>query len=300
MSANVMLASLLKEQRIENNLSIAEVAVRTRLDPSLISRFESGKRLPTRDHIQRLSAALLLDEEALMVSWLVEKLNKVLDEEKREELRQKALDIINGNMNHEKLFAPKTSKIALSQEKIINNALIALEQLRAHEPENWKRICARGKLRLTRDLCALSGNPWEETALQSVIEEGKTQPDKDFQAHLQLHGMHEVLSRVEEQGKSASAQEIHATIKRLYPEWKESHWVHETFSLAHLAQVWKEEQENYPNDSALAWLVVSIHLNHNGFPFFSLSKKPINDKEDMIYLSEYLGDWLLTEIRRVV
>lgn len=300
MSANVMLASLLKDQRLEKELSIAEVAVRTRLDPSLISRFESGNRLPTRDHIQRLAQALLMDEQALLISWLVEKLNKVLQEEKQETVRQQALQLVNGTMNYDKLFQQKGSKIALSQERIINQTLASMKQLSTHEPENWKRLQARGRIRLTRDLCNLAGNSWEEPAIHSVIIEGKTHPEKDFSSHLQLHGIHELLTNAEHLDKSASASDIHALIKRQYPNWKESSWVHEEFSLLQLAQVWKEVQANYPEDPALPWLTLSIHLAQHGFPYFSLSKKPITDEENIIYFSEYLGDWLLTEIRRVV
>ena len=300
MSANVMLASLLKEQRIEKELSIAEVAVRTRLDPSLLSRFESGNRIPTRDHIQRLAHALLMDEEALLVSWLVEKLNKVLQEEMQETVKQQALQLLNGSMNYENLFQQKGSKIALSQERIITKSLAAIQHLCEHEPENWKRLQIRGRIRLTSDLCKLAGNAWEESAIHSVIIEGKTHPDKDFQSHLQLHGIHELLSSMEKLGKSASAADIHALIQRHYPVWKESSWVQEDFSLLEFAKVWKEVQSNYPKEASLPWLVLSIHLTQLGFPYFSLSKKPITDYDDLIYFSEYLGDWLLTEIRRVV
>jgi|GEM_PF-2518918 len=300
MSANVMLASFLKEQRIEKDLSIAEVALRTRLDPSLISRYESGKRLPTRDHVLRLAHALVMDQEALLVSWLAEKLEKTLAEENVEAIRQKSLALLNGSLSEENLFQRKASKISLSQERVINQTLASIQNLSTHEAETWKRLQQRGRIRLTHDLCILAGNSWEEAAIQAVINEGKTNAEKDFSSHLQLHGMHELLMDMEKLGKTASAIEIHGLIKKVYPHWQESSWKQEEFSLLQLAIIWKDIHTRYPETPALPWIVLSFHLIQYGFPYFSLSKKPITDEEDLIYFSEYLGDWLLTEGRRVI
>src|SRR5687768_4633624 len=120
MSLHVMLAGILKARRLEKNLSTLEVSVRTRLDSSLISRYENGNRIPTRDHVVRLATALGLDEQVLLVAWLSEKLKKVLSEESSETVREKALTLVMEKADSAQLMRQSGNRITESQEMAIH------------------------------------------------------------------------------------------------------------------------------------------------------------------------------------
>jgi Fic family protein len=74
-----MLKHIIREQRISKGLSIKDVAARMGIDPSLMSRYERGERLPTQEHIAALSEVFALEKETLLRGWLEEKVFGVLN-----------------------------------------------------------------------------------------------------------------------------------------------------------------------------------------------------------------------------
>ncbi|MBL7838033.1 MAG: helix-turn-helix transcriptional regulator, partial [Bacteroidetes bacterium] len=66
----MLLSNLIKTARQTKGLKIREVSDFLGIDASLLSRFESGKRLPSRQQIDQLSEILGLETKELTVAWL--------------------------------------------------------------------------------------------------------------------------------------------------------------------------------------------------------------------------------------
>jgi len=72
--------SVLKNAREAKGFKTREVASLLKIDPALISKFESGNRTPTKDQLLRLANLLEIDAEELEILWLKEKLLQQLDD----------------------------------------------------------------------------------------------------------------------------------------------------------------------------------------------------------------------------
>jgi transcriptional regulator with XRE-family HTH domain len=64
---------LLKTAREQKNIKTRELARLLHIDQALISKFENGNRMPTKEQVYKLAEALDIDYETLLTSWLKEK-----------------------------------------------------------------------------------------------------------------------------------------------------------------------------------------------------------------------------------
>ncbi len=65
---------ILKQARIEKKISTRKLSEITNIDQALISKFENGIRIPTKNQIQLLAKFLNIDLSNLLVAWYKEKL----------------------------------------------------------------------------------------------------------------------------------------------------------------------------------------------------------------------------------
>src|SRR6185295_2180338 len=65
---------LIKKLRSEKGLLLREVAATLKIDPSLLSRIESGSKQATKEHVVQLACILQTDENELMISHLSDKI----------------------------------------------------------------------------------------------------------------------------------------------------------------------------------------------------------------------------------
>jgi adenine-specific DNA-methyltransferase len=64
----------LKVAREDLDLPLQEVCQHTKIDVSLLSRIENGKRVPTKEQVLQLAKFYQIEEEGILVHWLTEKL----------------------------------------------------------------------------------------------------------------------------------------------------------------------------------------------------------------------------------
>ena len=88
--------TLLKKARETKGFTTREVANLLKIDQALISKFENGQRTPTRKQVEQLAQLLEIDLEALLVSWLKEKIKQVIA---GEPLGLKALQEVEKELN---------------------------------------------------------------------------------------------------------------------------------------------------------------------------------------------------------
>jgi HTH-type transcriptional regulator, competence development regulator len=94
----------LKEAREKKNLLLREVAAALKVDPSFLSRIESGAKRPTREQVIDLARILHEDAEKLLVLYLSE---RVVYELRDEDL---AIDAIMAAEKRIRYRATKPSK----------------------------------------------------------------------------------------------------------------------------------------------------------------------------------------------
>jgi transcriptional regulator with XRE-family HTH domain len=74
--------ALLKDARLSKGYGTREIAKLLKIDPALISKFESGQRTPTKEQVIKLAALLEIDLDTLMLAWLKTKILTVIADEK--------------------------------------------------------------------------------------------------------------------------------------------------------------------------------------------------------------------------
>ena len=84
------LAEILKIGREKKQFLLREVASAIDTDTAMISKFEKGERKPTREQIVKLSKALEIDEQILLIQWLSE---RIVYEVQNEEVALKAMQV---------------------------------------------------------------------------------------------------------------------------------------------------------------------------------------------------------------
>ena len=65
---------LLKEGRIKKNLLQRQVAAALDIDVAMLSRFERGERLPSKEQLKKIASILNIDEKELLKELAVEKI----------------------------------------------------------------------------------------------------------------------------------------------------------------------------------------------------------------------------------
>jgi transcriptional regulator with XRE-family HTH domain len=73
--------TLIKNARKILELRIHQVAAHIGVDQSLVSKFESGKRLPTRTQLLKLANFLSINEIELLTAWNAEKIWETIKDE---------------------------------------------------------------------------------------------------------------------------------------------------------------------------------------------------------------------------
>ena len=67
-------ANKLKELRLNKELLLRQVAAAIEVDTSMVSKFESGERFPTREQIEKLATFFKVPEEDFLVEAFSDKL----------------------------------------------------------------------------------------------------------------------------------------------------------------------------------------------------------------------------------
>lgn len=89
-------ANKLKELRLNKELLLRQVAAAIEVDTSMVSKFESGERFPTREQIEKLATFFKEPEEDFLVEAFSDKLSYDLGEDPLAlEILKKAIEKLN-------------------------------------------------------------------------------------------------------------------------------------------------------------------------------------------------------------
>lgn len=108
--------NLIRSLRLKNKKTLKEVSAFLKIDSSLLSKIEKGRRMAKRELIKKLSEYYDVKEEKLLISWLSDKL---LNEVSNEDLALEALKVAEEKMNYIITKEDKKSGIIKSIKNIL-------------------------------------------------------------------------------------------------------------------------------------------------------------------------------------
>ncbi len=82
MSRTEALGYIIKREREKRNLLLRHVAAALDIDQALVSKFEHGDRMPTKEQVVLLANYFHLNENDLMTAWLADKIYTEVQYEK--------------------------------------------------------------------------------------------------------------------------------------------------------------------------------------------------------------------------
>lgn len=168
---------LLKELRQSAALTIKEVARISKIDNSLLSRFESGSRRPSKGQLIQLAELYKVSPKELLLQWLSEKLYL---EVKNEEFGLEALQLAESRISYQK---KSFSNADLIRE--VDDLKLQLDVCRPIDRVHFKKLMEYYKVGYTFDSNRIEGNTLslKETAL--VVEKGLTISGKSVREHFE-------------------------------------------------------------------------------------------------------------------
>lgn len=213
--------TLLRLQRIKLGLRMHEVAAHLSVDASLISRFESGKRLPTEQQVFLLSEILQIPKKELLKIWNAERIwNQIKDYPDFEET-------ISMVMEKQSTYGKdKKKKVSDNLQQLLDEIDELKSKLDALRKYDSYRIAEALELEYTFESNRIEGNTLTLQETNLVVHEGLTVSGKSMREHLEAINHSEAIEFMKSLvGTKNSILErdlltIHNLILRgIEPEW---------------------------------------------------------------------------------
>jgi Fic family protein/DNA-binding XRE family transcriptional regulator len=193
----VIMKVLLREARINKGLTMTELAALLGIDQALVSRFESGKRLPTKMQVKQISLELEIPFKAIQVAWLKE---KMYQEFHAEPFALDALQIVQEEIqeyrNTQKADHSSDLTSLLREIDLLKSKLDNLRHFDSY------RITQALELEYTFESNRIEGNTLTLRETDLIINEGLTISGKSMREHLEainhsdaIEYMKEMVSR---------------------------------------------------------------------------------------------------------
>lgn len=194
----IVMKTLLKTQRKALGLKSRELAQLIGVDQALISKFESGERIPTEAQVKSLESVLKIQDKQLTILWLKEKILLELN------YHPNASDAIQLVREEIESYS-KQSTITLSQD--INDLLEEIDALKS-QLDNIRqmdsyRITEALELEYTFESNRIEGNTLTLQETDLVINEGLTISGKSMREHLEAVNHNEAIEYIKDLMKRA-------------------------------------------------------------------------------------------------
>lgn len=112
--------ALLKSAREAKGIGTVDLARLSGIDKALISKFESGDRMPTLKQIEKFSQLLSIDFDKLHLAWLTE---KILHVSGRDAIAKKALEAALNELSDVETAEIPTEKL-LQELEVLKNMIL--------------------------------------------------------------------------------------------------------------------------------------------------------------------------------
>lgn len=180
---------VLKKARLAKSLKTREVAEKIGIDQALISKFESGKRLPTKKQILQLAGLLDINANELLTQWMKERIVKEIG---YSPLAVEALHLAENTIKYRTKEKVLDSDLKTILEKI-NTLKSKLDKARQFDSY---RIAEALELEYTYESNRIEGNTLTLKETDLVINEGLTIAGKSMREHLEALNHKEAIGYV--------------------------------------------------------------------------------------------------------
>lgn len=188
-----VMKNLLKNARIQKGLKIREVAQLLDVDQALVSKFESGNRIPTRLQLSQLAQILDLSLADLQKEWLK---IRILNELEYEEYAEEAINMVQEALQLYK----KTHKPIISDylKQLLQEIDFLKNILQQHRETDSFRIAQALELEYTFESNRIEGNTLTLQETDLVVNEGLTISGKSMREHLEVINHSEAIDFVKD------------------------------------------------------------------------------------------------------
>lgn len=183
---------LIKQARQKKGLLVRELAAIIQVDAAIVSKFESGKRIPNKAQLALLAQALDLNLKDLLVLWLKEKIIYEIADEPM------ALEALYAAEEEIKYSRKQENKVKISSAlkqllKQIDDYKAKIDKLRDFDSY---RIAQALELEYTFESNRIEGNTLTLKETDLVINEGITINGKSMREHLEAINHSEAINYI--------------------------------------------------------------------------------------------------------
>ena len=194
-----MINSILKTQRAKLGLKFQEVSALTGIDQALLSKYESGKRVPSDTHLMALADGYKIPFQTLKRELLIDKIAEmVMYEANVSEILSLAESRVEYLSSKEVFDLPEFSlevRDRLDKLDALRNEWQRRKPLNATQLQKLKVYFA---LKYTYDSNRIEGNTLSLQETQLVVKEGVTISGKSMREHLEAINHSEAIDFLEE------------------------------------------------------------------------------------------------------
>jgi fido (protein-threonine AMPylation protein)/DNA-binding XRE family transcriptional regulator len=183
---------LIKNARISKGLKTRELAQAIAIDQALISKFESGSRIPTEDQIRKIAHILDLPEKKLLRLWLKDKL---LKEIKMYDFAGESLLLVHEELTR---YGKTTHVFDDNLSHALTEIKLLFEKLQEFRHQDSYRIAQALELEYTFESNRIEGNTLTLRETDLVVNEGLTISGKSMREHLEAINHQEAIEYVKE------------------------------------------------------------------------------------------------------
>ncbi|MFT5620245.1 MAG: transcriptional regulator with XRE-family HTH domain [Flavobacteriaceae bacterium] len=184
------LSIAIKSKRKALKLRSLDLAQVLRIDQALISKYENGKRIPTKDQIKPLAKTLEIDYDELMVLYYKDLLLKYLS---YDDVSLQALNLVKAEL--EAVVKPRSK----SSSRTLKSLFSKLDKLHARflklDAEERQHLIDYSMLRFVHANCQLNENSLRQLEMRQVKEQGNTIAGKSIKEHLEVLNHFEGLNQ---------------------------------------------------------------------------------------------------------
>lgn len=189
----ISLFDKIREKRLELNIKSSELAQKLNIDQALISKFENGKRIPTRTQIIQLAKALNINVDDLLVLYTKELIYKEIG---NDYIAYEALSLVKEEIiEYQKLSKNNLSDSIKNILKEIDALKNKLNNIRLNDSY---RISQALELEYTYESNRIEGNTLTLNETDLVINEGLTISGKSMREHLEAINHQDAIEYVKQ------------------------------------------------------------------------------------------------------
>lgn len=185
--------ALLKLARNTKGILVKDLAAKADIDQALVSKFESGQRLPTRIQAIKLAQALDIPEQELLAAWIKEHIRKVIGNDRH--LVPDIWNLLEGEP-YSRVQEPRLSYGSFAHKIETLDALRnRLSVLRTNE---HYRIAEALELEYTFESNRIEGNTLTLQETDLIVNQGLTVSGKSMREHLEAINHQEAIVFIKE------------------------------------------------------------------------------------------------------